>query len=236
MVQDMVKILNLGQRFAPRYAAMRLAAAARKQSGGPAATGSTNIVVDEEEDDNKDTDDDLAAAAVDQEAGTSTGSRILSLARDGGRPLSAAVDGGSASEGNNAAGEEGEASEGDNRRRLQQPSVSALRGSADKVGPGPSSAPVAQDIALAQRIRKRLRDQMSPTTDAAVWLKVRQELAQRGSFEPLMSMFPGVVQKRKSEPSVSEGNEGRGVPWSDRDREMRSLVGHLSRAENRSPR
>lgn len=37
MVTDMVNILNLGQRFTPRYTAMRLAASTRKQGGGNSA-------------------------------------------------------------------------------------------------------------------------------------------------------------------------------------------------------
>ena len=86
----------------------------------------------------------------------------------------------------------------------------------------------------ALRLKKRLREEMAPTTDAAVWSRVSQELSQRGGFEPLMGLFPG-VRRRESSPPEDSGDLGSSaLPWTERDREMSSLVGKTARMEKRA--
>ena len=227
MVEDMVKILNLQQRFAPRYTAMRLALAKRQSAAAAAASAGSSVTAaggvaaasEESSDDGggspEDGDDRDDAAEVDDARVMDQGAAVVAPAEGGGSGGSPTENSGSEAN-NNAAGSAEEAA------RVGQAAASAAASSAAQVA--------------AVRLRKRLREEMSPTTDVAVWSRVRQELDLRGGFQPLMPLFPGVKRGvGAAGVSAVAAAAARGIHWGERDFEMPTLMGKMARIAKRAP-
>ncbi|GIL99848.1 hypothetical protein Vretimale_4813 [Volvox reticuliferus] len=125
MVQDLMSLLGIQERFKPRYAALRAAAKAKQQAVS------------------------AAAAAVASNSG----------------------------------------------------SHAAVAAVAAAAAAKPSAA-----------LTRRLREQMQPTSDAAVIARVAEEIMSRGGFEPLMPLMP------------LDPQPGLSIPWDPRDYELRRAM------------
>lgn len=224
MVRDMVSILNVRERFTPRYAAMRLAMA--KQGMVSTAASANHASSSEAEDcvmeDAASDDEGQGMDGVTRRARTAAASEA-----DGDGEAST---GGASVCANNAAGS------------VQATAAAAVVGTGDSVGSSQAAAAEAQTSAARTALmRKRLREQMSPTGDAAVWRRVQQELQQRGDFQPLMSLFPVAKRRSATAPTVpgpvraSPSVEGGGVSWDARDLDMSAFMSKLKQVSDDAP-
>ncbi len=101
--------------------------------------------------------------------------------------------------------------------KAKQQSVTAAAAAVAAAPPGTSLAAAVASASAAAKpaaaaLNRRLKEQMLPTTDAAVMARVGQELSRRGGFTPLMHLMPMDPQ-----PCVS-------IPWDERDFELRRLM------------
>ena len=220
MVVDMVRILGLKQRFAPRYTAMKLAAAQAK-SAAPGRGGPPLASADDEVDDGDGTSEDGVRAGPGLDVDDSDASvQAAKMSSDG--ALSTAE--GSGSEvANNAVG--GASSSGRPGNRICSVGGAAGEGGTASMADVDGASAVEKTETGFVQLRKRLREGMVPTSDVATWTRVRHELTDRGGFQPLMPWFSGVRDV--------ENANGNVIPWGDRDREMPSLMGKISRQAKR---
>ena len=221
MVVDMVRILGLKQRFAPRYAALKLAAAQAK-SVAPGRGAPPQASAGDEVDDDDGTSEDGVRAGPGLDVDDASDASVQAAKRSSDGALSTAE--GSGSEvANNAMG--GASSSGRPGNRICSGDGAAGEGGTASMADVDGASAVEKSETGLVQLRKRLREGMVPTSDVATWTRVRHELTDRGGFQPLMPWFSGVRDL--------ENANGNVIPWGDRDREMPSLMGKISRQAKR---
>jgi hypothetical protein len=208
MVRDMSNILNLRQRFAPRYAAMRMGA--RAAAGGSAAAAAAAAAANggAAADDDNSSDEGWEVVEADEVAGTSTAA--------GGAVKAEGAEGG-------ADGMEAEAAaeaRTEVEMEVEEEAPTAL-------GPGPAGK--------AALLRKRLREEASPKANEGVWARVQQEMQSRGGFQALMPLFPvrSPPPANVRGPGAAVLGEG-SLPWDKQDLKLPAMMRKFSRQEVRA--
>eukprot|EP00798_Chlamydomonas_sp_ICE-L_P021519 gene21519-28505_t len=82
----------------------------------------------------------------------------------------------------------------------------------------PTPVTTVEEHEKGQRMAKRLKEQLNPTTDAGVMLRVKQELMNLGGFEPIMPLLP--LGTMRSEKSINLSR----IPWDPRDYALREIM------------
>lgn len=208
MVRDMSNILNLRQRFAPRYAAMRMGARGGAGSSAATAANCSGAVGD---DDNS-SDDGWEVVEADELAG----------------PSGAGGAGGTAKVEEAEGGSGGVKTEGEMEVEMEVEEEAIASGGVG--APAPLGlGPTATKAAL---LRKRLREEASPKADEGVWARVQQEMQSRGGFQALMPLFP-VRSAPAAGGRAAAAGEG-SLPWDKQDFKLPAMMRKFSRQEVRA--